>query len=621
TSWSDAYTDLQTAIAAADPGDQIWVATGTYTPGADRTDTFTLDQAIEIYGGFAGTPGTEGDISQQDFETNPTILSGDIGMANNSSDNSHHVVTVSSTVVLDGIIVQGGNTSGATLEDGAGIYNTSAGSLSLRNAIVQDNIAVDDGGGIRNDGVLTIYNSTIQGNTAIGASETSGGGGLINTTSGTVTIISSTFSSNTSGKSGGAIRNDGSMRIVGSTLSGNTAAESGGAIVNTTSDITIISSTITNNTANNTSGAPFGSGGGSVGGGGGIANVASVTLANTIVAGNMAGNGGNDDLQDSFAFGTQVGTTIETLGNNLIGDGDNLTRSNLVNGVNNDQVGTAASPISPELQPLTDNGGFTQTHQPTVSSPTLDTGNGSLSTGLSETTLGFDITGDGNADDTDVSVDDLSPATNVDIGAFEIQECFLAGTLILTEGGEKPVEKLKIGDRLLTASGTVEIIKWIGRQTYHRHTAHPFRSNPIHIKPGALGHNLPLRDLYVSPDHALLVNGLLINAGVLTNGVSIVQIQPEQDRFTYYHIELGHHGLLLAEGCAAESYLPQTQDHSTFDNAEEYEALYPTQLFLSLLPMNYPRVSSKRQLPSYVAKRLEQLGRSLYPQPITEQTA
>ena len=508
-------------------------------------------------------------------------------------------------------------------DDGAGVYNQSGSQLILANVIIQDNIANDDGGGIRNDGTLTIYNSTVTNNVANSISSTvSGGGGLINTVNATVTIINSTFSNNTASSNGGAIRNDGTLTMVGSTLSGNIASESGGGLINTVSTAgvpataTITASTITNNTAQNTSTINA-----SLGGGSGIANVGTLNIGNSIVSGNIG-----SDLQDDFdafffAFGTPTGsstldggapTSLTSNGYNLVGDVSNLSSGSFTE--TGDQTGLS----DPELDPLADNGGFTETHAPQSGSPALEAGNNDITVNLSESALGVDLNNDGDTGDTIATVGELvtEDGVTVSIGGFEVQECFLAGTLVLTEDGEKPVEELAIGDRLQTLSGQLEPIKWIGRQTYHRATAHPLRSNPIHIKPGALGNNLPLRDLFVSPDHALLVDGLLINAGALTNGTSIVQIQPDEDSFTYYHIELQHHALLIAEGTAAESYLPQKQDRASFDNADEYMALYPQQQSLmSLLPMNYPRVSSKRQLPRFVSKRLAKLGRSLYPTP------
>ncbi|NET52327.1 MAG: Hint domain-containing protein, partial [Merismopedia sp. SIO2A8] len=349
----------------------------------------------------------------------------------------------------------------------------------------------------------------------------------------------------------------------------------------------------------------------------GITNAGHLTVGNSIIAGNLS----SDDISHNPQ---SPSSGLVSEGYNITGSG-NTNATSAFNGTN-DQI--AMSNLG--LGALDDNGGFTETHALSTNSIALDMGSGAIAINLVESALGVDLNNDGDTDDTITAIGqlafdqrgsareqdgpDMDSTATIDVGAYELQECFLAGTLIRTEAGEKPVEELEIGDRVLTLSGQLEPIKWIGQQTYHRQTAHPLRSHPIHIKPGALGENGPQRDLFVSPDHALLVEGLLINAGALTNGISIVQIQPEVETFTYYHVELHHHALLFAEGTAAESYLPQKQDRSTFDNGDEYAALYPNQTLLSLLPMNYPRVSSKRQLPQFVSKTLEKRARSLYPQ-------
>ena len=188
-----------------------------------------------------------------------------------------------------------------------------------------------------------------------------------------------------------------------------------------------------------------------------------------------------------------------------------------------------------------------------------------------------------------------------------IIDCFLTGTRLLTDTGEKLVEELQIGDRLQTLDGHLEPIKWVGIQTcYTDGRNHPLRAYPIRVKAGALGPNCPVRDLYVSPDHALLVEGILVNAGALENGDSIVQIEPQGESFVYYHIELERHSVLIADGAPAESYLPQKQDRNTFDNGEEYAERYPHSNMQALMPMKYPRVSSKRQLPRFIQKRIAQ---------------
>lgn len=189
--------------------------------------------------------------------------------------------------------------------------------------------------------------------------------------------------------------------------------------------------------------------------------------------------------------------------------------------------------------------------------------------------------------------------------------CFLPGTLILTDNGEVPIEALKIGDRVQTADGALESVKWIGRlTTTAQQIKNPLRGMPILIKAGALGDRLPKRDLYVSPDHAMFVDGLLINAGALVNGVSIVKTEPTE-AFTYYHVELDKHALIVAEGSATESYLPQQEDRYLYDNSAEYEMLYPNQSNMILWPLEYPRVSSTTTVPRYVRKNLMAIAEQL----------
>ena len=189
--------------------------------------------------------------------------------------------------------------------------------------------------------------------------------------------------------------------------------------------------------------------------------------------------------------------------------------------------------------------------------------------------------------------------------------CFLSGTHILTEKGEITVEKLKIGDKVLTAEGKLEPIKWIGKQTRQPHDLkNPLRSHPILIKAGALGNNLPHRDLYVSPDHAMFFEGLLINAGAFVNDISIIKTEPKE-AFTYYHIELENHALLIAEGASAESYLPQNEHRLEYDNGAEYEELYPHGSNLMLWPMDYPRISSWVKVPRYVRQKLNVIATQL----------
>jgi Hint domain len=172
--------------------------------------------------------------------------------------------------------------------------------------------------------------------------------------------------------------------------------------------------------------------------------------------------------------------------------------------------------------------------------------------------------------------------------------CYCRGTLILTERGEVEVEALKPGDLVLTAAGEAKSINWIGRQTVSKRFADPLRAYPIRVRAGALADNSPSRDLFVSPDHALLVGGVMANAGALVNGTSITREQTIPDTFVYYHVELDDHSLILAEGAPAETFV-DNDDRMGFDNWNEFQALYPQGKTVTELP--YPRAKSRRQIP------------------------
>jgi hypothetical protein len=106
----------------------------------------------------------------------------------------------------------------------------------------------------------------------------------------------------------------------------------------------------------------------------------------------------------------------------------------------------------------------------------------------------------------------------------------------------------------MTSDGRTMPVSWIGRQTVSTRFADPLRVLPIRIKAGALGVGVPSRDLLLSSDHAVLVGDVLIQAGALVNGSSIVRETDVPQTFTYYHVELDDHSLILAENTPAETF-------------------------------------------------------------------
>jgi len=151
--------------------------------------------------------------------------------------------------------------------------------------------------------------------------------------------------------------------------------------------------------------------------------------------------------------------------------------------------------------------------------------------------------------------------------------CFLPGTRIKTPEGEINIEELQIGDNVLTASGETTPIKFIGRRELSRERTRPWNGDgPVKISRFAIDGKAPHSDLYVSPAHAIYIDGILIRAGNLVNGVTIVAAKPEALSLTYLHIELDTHEPILAEGLAVESF--QRDNPQAFDNASEYVRLY-----------------------------------------------
>lgn len=278
--------------------------------------------------------------------------------------------------------------------------------------ISNGNAGTGDGGGILNDGTLTITNCHITGNTAVG------GGGISNTLGNLLTLTQSTVSNNTAtgSSTGGGIASFGGTTIANSTISGNIATGSGGGngggLRLSSAGATITSSTITNNSAAGANSA-----------GGLRDNLAPVNIRNSILAGNVS----NTTVPDvSFAGGGD----LQSGGYNLIGNRGTLTFSGT-----NDQSGTAAAPLNPQLASLRIFGGTTPVHALSLTSPAFD--KGAVDSAIATDQRGFNRRADISSIPNAPNTGDAS-----DIGAVEMQTVFVTNT---NDSGSGSLRQLILG--------------------------------------------------------------------------------------------------------------------------------------------------------------------------------
>lgn len=167
------------------------------------------------------------------------------------------------------------------------------------------------------------------------------------------------------------------------------------------------------------------------------------------------------------------------------------------------------------------------------------------------------------------SIVDVSITTNAQINA-----CFTPGTRIATPQGPIPVEALKQGDQVITASGVVRPIIWVGARAmdFTRHP-HPASAQPVRIAASALAPGVPERDLRLSPDHALWLDGVLVPVKELIDG-ALITLEHDCAQIVYYHVELDSHDIVLADGVKAESFL-DTGHRGLFADRDGPISLHP----------------------------------------------
>ncbi len=252
SSWTDAFIDLQNGIDLAVSGIEVWIAEGTYVPGASRSDSFLPKPGVRVFGGFAGG---ETARQQRDWLTHPTILSGEIGAAA-ATDNCYHVVRAEGSnpsAMLNGVTITRGYANGGSGDDQGGGVRARGGGVTLANVTVLDNYATTGGGVMVNlGGTVKAYNSSFINNQAPGFE---GGAYYGNTSSSQpLTLVNCVFTGNSAWRGGGISLTSTGLQpvLVNLSLSGNSAAgEGGGIYVNTSAQFTIHNSILWGNTGPN----------------------------------------------------------------------------------------------------------------------------------------------------------------------------------------------------------------------------------------------------------------------------------------------------------------------------------------------------------------------------------
>jgi predicted outer membrane repeat protein len=335
SSWANALPELGDALFAARTNtaiQQIWVAAGTYYPLYDAVDfscnpadtrdkTFLLVNNVKVYGGFAGG---ETLLSQRNWNTHVCVLNGDIGIANDNTDNTYHVVISSGstgTAELSGFTITGGNANlnvaggpsinGNTIQRrlGGGIMCYSS-SPAINNCIITGNAAILNGGGFYL-GVIaaaaTVANCTISNNTC-----PSGAGLYATSTSAAVTFNNCSFTGNTATSSGGGIyANTTILRFNNCILSGNAGSSGAGMYMLACTDIRISNCLVTGNLSSST-------------GGGMWSSQSSPVITNCTFAGNRATtNGGGlyftltvataPTVYNSIIYGNEVAAAVNNI--------------------------------------------------------------------------------------------------------------------------------------------------------------------------------------------------------------------------------------------------------------------------------------------------------------------
>ena len=318
SSWTDAYNLLQDALGAASSSDEIWVAEGTYKPANSRSSTFQLVGNVDVYGGFDGTESSKGERNPN-LSADITILSGDIGVVDDTDDNCYHVVTGASGVILDRFTVTDGNANGSGSNGyGGGMYNYGLTPITINDCLFTTNKA-SWGGGIYKENVsqstvsgctftsneaaegggvhwgLDVSQATVTGCTFTSNEASAYGGGMYFDSVSKATISECTISNNSSDSHAGGVfinvieEEPQDYTVTNCIFWGNTASGWGGGLLNENSEPNLTNCTFTGNTA------------GTYGGGMSNSDGSDPLVTNCIFWDNSAVTAGNEIYNDVYS--------------------------------------------------------------------------------------------------------------------------------------------------------------------------------------------------------------------------------------------------------------------------------------------------------------------------------
>ncbi|SEP56658.1 Hint domain-containing protein [Thalassovita taeanensis] len=206
--------------------------------------------------------------------------------------------------------------------------------------------------------------------------------------------------------------------------------------------------------------------------------------------------------------------------------------------------------------------------------------------GTTETGGSLHVTYETNPENGTVEYFDATGASTGTMAFQNIENvipCFTPGTTIATPRGERLVEELREGDRIITRDNGIQEIRWVGaRQMTGLELARAPHLKPVLIRAGALGNDLPERDMLVSPNHRMLVNNdkaalyfeereVLAAAKHLIGGAGIQEVNVVST--TYIHFMFDQHEVVLSNGAWTESFQPGDYTLAGIGNAQRNEIL------------------------------------------------